>query len=354
MGAGFQDSMAAMETRRIFISSCAPDGGILRFDLLQDGSMAPRGAFRADRPMFTVRRGAVLYALLQAPVAGSAESAALALRIDAEGGLAPLGPMRMLGGVDACHLALSPSGRHLCTANYGDGSLTQLPIAPGGELGAPDRHVRHHGNGPNPERQAGPHAHCTAYTPDGRYLCVVDLGLDRIFLYEVDEAAGICPEPFSTCLMEAGIGPRHLAFSKDGTLAYCVNELQSGVTVLRYADGRLTPVAAYSTLPASFTGASYCSAVRVSPCGRRVYAANRGHQSIACFAVDGEALRTIGIVDCGGDWPRDFDLSPDGSLLLCCNERSNEAVSFHVDRGTGAIAPTGFRQPIPAAFCLTF
>lgn len=343
-----------MERQAVYVCSCVPDGGIRRFDLLPDGSLQPRDAWQADRPSFAVKHGSVLYAALRAPFPGSPDSGLAALRIGADGVLAPLGGLKALGGEGACHLAVCPSGAFLYTANYHSGSVSQLPLGTDGEPGDLSRLIRHRGSGPHPKRQAGPHAHCTVFTPDGKYLCVVDLGLDRILLYAVDGADGIRPEPFSRCAMDPGVGPRHIVFSRDGRLAFSANELRSSVTVLRFDGGRLEPAATYATLPASFSGESYCAAVRLSPCGRRLYVSNRGHDSLASFAVEGDSFRLIDITGCGGKWPRDFDLSPDGGLLVCANERSHDVVTFRVDRETGAIAPTGFRQPLPSPLCVTF
>jgi len=343
-----------METHDLFLCSCAPDGGISRFALRPDGSLTPLATWKADRPMYAVPHDGMLYALLLSPAAGKAESGAVALRVGKDGGLSAVGGLRMLGGECACHLAVSPSGKFLYTANYLSGSVSQLPIGAEGMLGAESRLIRHVGGGVHPRRQEGPHAHCTVFTPDGKHLCVVDLGLDRIVVYRVDDADGIVEQPVGTCAMEPGSGPRHLAFSRDGTLAYCANELESGVTVLEYRDGRLEPLSTYPTLPPSFPGESFCAAIRVSPCGRRLYVTNRGHDSIACFSIEGQALRLTGIVGCGGHWPRDFDLSPDGTLAVCANERSNDVSTFRVDPGSGALTPTGFRHPLATPLCVTF
>jgi 6-phosphogluconolactonase len=343
-----------MESRIVYVSSCVPDGGISRLELSRDGRLTLKDTYPADRPMFAVRRDGMLYMLLRAPFPGKAESGAAALRIHEDGTLSAAGGLQTLGGEVACHLALSPSGKYLYTANYISGSVSQLPVSSGGGLEALNLLIRHAGASVDPKRQTGPHAHCTVFTPDGMHLCVVDLGLDKILLYSVDAVKGAAPAPYSACAMDPGVGPRHIAFSKDGTLAFCANELRSSVTVLRYLDGRLEPIATHPTLPSSFSGDSFCAAVRVSPAGRHLYVSNRGHDSIACFAIEGERLRLIELVDCGGKWPRDFDLTPDGSLLVSANERSNDLSTFRVDRDTGRLVPTGFQLALAAPLSVTF
>jgi 6-phosphogluconolactonase len=81
-----------------------------------------------------------------------------------------------------------------------------------------------------------------------------------------------------------------------------------------------------------------------------VYLTNRGHNSVAIFAVEGggASLRRIGTPSCGGDWPRHVTLDPTGKLLLVSNQRSNNVTTFAVDTQSGGLTPkTSFTAPIP-------
>ena len=338
----------------VYLCSCVPDGGLYHCLLYPDGRLEIKDKTTLSQPTYAIQSADTLYTLLRSPFPDSRQSGAMALTADHDGKLTPKGRIRPVDGETACHLALSPSGRYLYTANYVSGSVTELPVAPDGALEPLSRVIAHSGSSVHESRQTGPHAHCTVFTPDGRYLCVVDLGLDRILVYAVDDEKGIVPEPYSSCAIAPGMGPRHLAFSRGGQRAYCVNELISSITVLDYRQGHLKPLSTYSTLPDGFTGESYCAAVRLSACGRYVYASNRGHDSIACFAVEGQALRLFDIVPCGGRYPRDFDLTPDGTLMVCANEHSGNVTTFTVDSLSGRITPTGFSLDIPAALGVTY
>jgi 6-phosphogluconolactonase len=121
-------------------------------------------------------------------------------------------------------------------------------------------------------------------------------------------------------------------------------ELASTLTVLAL-DGEdgLTALASASTLPPGFDGENATADVHVHPSGRFAYVSNRGHDSIAVFALgeDGTALAPRGHVSTGGTTPRSFALTPDGRLLLAANQDSDTIVAFAIDQGTGALAPTG-------------
>lgn len=92
------------------------------------------------------------------------------------------------------------------------------------------------------------------------------------------------------------------------------------------------------------------------PSGRFLYASNRGHDSIAAFAVDGEtgALRVIGHTPAGGRTPRHFALDPGGDWLLCAHQDSDTIAVFRVDRATGRLAPADGVITVPAPVCILF
>jgi 6-phosphogluconolactonase len=102
-------------------------------------------------------------------------------------------------------------------------------------------------------------------------------------------------------------------------------------------------------------GGRYSGAeVQVAPSGRFVYASNRGHDSIASFAVDAVtgALRPLGHVASGGAEPRHFAISPCGRWLLAANQNSGTVVLFAVDLASGTLEPTGQTVALPKPVCL--
>ena len=133
--------------------------------------------------------------------------------------------------------------------------------------------------------------------------------------------------------LPAGSGPRHLAFHPHRPFAYVVNELQSTVTALRYANGAFEAIQTISTLPDDFTAPNLGAAIKVAPSGRFVYASNRGHDSMAIYAVDQETgqLSLVGHIATQGVGPRDFAFDPSGALLLVANQ-DTDTVAHLLDR----------------------
>ncbi|MDF2598376.1 MAG: lactonase family protein [Methylobacterium brachiatum] len=248
------------------------------------------------------------------------------------------------GGTNSVHQAIDPSGRFLIVANYASGSVALMPLRPDGGL-EPAAQVLPMPGEPGPHRteQASAHPHHVVLSPDGGHVLVPDKGLDRVFVLRGD---GDRLEIVSEAVLRPGAGPRHIAFHPGGALAFLVNELDSTVATCRWdaGSGTLAPLHCVPTLPPDFFGASTAAAIVVTPCGRFVYASNRGQDGIARFRVAGDRLEPAGWTLSGGRDPRFMTLAPDGGHLLVANEQGDSVVEFAIDPGSGDLSQTGSRR----------
>ncbi|MFF2010973.1 lactonase family protein [Streptomyces sp. NPDC058195] len=271
--------------------------------------------------------------------------------------LAPDGAHRVLGtrstgGAGPTHLSVHPTGHWLLSANYTSGSVAVHPIADDGSLGERTGLVAHTTPPPGPG-QSGPHAHQILTSPDGGHVLAVDLGNDTVYTYRLDEERGRLDQ-VGYAALRPGAGPRHLTFHPSGRFAYLACELDNTAVVCRYdpATGTLTPGDPQST--GTGTRTSYPAQFLVTGDGRFAYLANRGHNSLTRYAVerDGAALRLLGTVPVGGDFPRHTAFSPDGRLLFAANQRSSTVTVFQVAAADGALTRTGPAFPAPVAVCV--
>jgi len=333
--------------------------GIYRFSLdLESGEATePVLATEAVNPSFLALHPMlpVIYAVGEIPGQGGTVSA---FRIDGETGDLHLLNQQSSEGGGPCHVAVAPSGRHVAVANYGGGSVTLLPVAEDGSLEAASATAQHEGSSVH-QRQQAPHAHSVVFDPAGAFLFAADLGIDKIMSYRYDDAGGALPlnDPPSAAL-SPGAGPRHFTFHPNGRFAYAVNELDNTVTAFAYdaEEGTLETLHSIGTLPDNFTEPNTTAEIRVHPGGRFLYASNRGHDSIARFALNpaNGRLTARGHVSTRGETPRNFNLDPTGAYLLAANQRTDNVVLFRVDPETGAPEPTGQELEIPAPVCVLF
>ena len=262
-------------------------------------------------------------------------------------------------GAGPCYVSLDKNGSFVLVANYDSGSIASFPVHEDGSLGTTSGFVQHSGSGPNKERQEGPHAHWIGTSPDNRFALAVDLGLDQVIVYGFDSSKGIfTPLLSGFAKVKPGAGPRHLAFHPSGRFAYVLSEMDSSVTVFSYQakNGAFSSLETISALPKDYSGSREAAEIAVHPSGKFLYTSNRGHDSIAVFAIDEKkgTLKSLGQVLTGGKTPRHFAIDPTGAYLLAENQESNNIVIFHIDPLTGSLTPTGQTVDAPSPVCITF
>jgi 6-phosphogluconolactonase len=272
--------------------------------------------------------------------------------------LTRLNAQRTRGG-SPCYVSVDRRGRVVFVANYMGGNVVVLPIEDGGGVAPVEASTANGGStGPNAARQEAPHAHCVVTDPSNRFVLMADLGLDRVFLDRLDaDRIALTPTEGRGVRLRPGAGPRHLAFHPRLPLVYVANELDSTVTTLRLDAERetLTVVDTRSTLPAGSIGENSVADIHVAPDGRALYVSNRGHDSVAVFAVGEDGGLTLEqVASCEGDWPRNFSLDPTGRWLLVANQRSNDIVVLRREEAAGTLQPTGKRLAVAAPVCVRF
>ena len=284
------------------------------------------------------------------------------------------------GSDSAAHLCTDHSTRLLFTANYGSGTVSLLPIAEDGALG--EAKVYAHGPGAHDGAKGswsdGPQFRQESAHPHGVVVCggqlyVADLGSNQVVCWTID---------FDHCTLRAAsaitlhdlAGPRHIQFTTSGDIGYALNELDNTICVLRRDSaegGELSLVQTLSSLPQGWAEAhadpamfpnevyskpSHASELLLSPDNRFVYASNRGHDSIAVFAInasDGK-LTPLQFEPTRGRIPWVFCLSEDGRFVVVQNNhtRAGEAgpdslVVFRRDEPTGLLNVSAARLEFP-------
>jgi len=260
-------------------------------------------------------------------------------------------------GPGPCHVTLDRTGKYVLVANYDGGSVASYPVLDDGRMGKPSAKVQHTGHGADPERQAKPHAHWIGLSPDNRFAMAVDLGLDKVLIYRFDQAKGtLVPNDPAYAAVDAGAGPRHFALDPGGKFGYVINELGSTITAFSYDGkrGTLQKIQTISTLPDDFKGKNDTAEIVVHPDGKFLYGSNRGHDSIAVFAIDRAkgTLKHTDDVSTQGKTPRNFEIDPSGSFLFAADQDSDKVVVFRIDLHTGHLTPTGEVLQVPSPVCV--
>jgi len=340
---------------------------VIRFDSATGAMSAPELAAEARNPTWISLdpSGQNLYATGEVgadPAAGPSGGAA-AYAIDRTSGKLSFLNRQPTGGTSTTHSVVDATDQMLILASYNSAYIAALPILPDGRLGPRSACLEEKGKfpvGPNADRQKQAYTHSVTLSPDNRFVYACDLGLDRIFIYQLDPATGgLKPNDPSNVASPAGGGARHSKFSPDRRNFYATNEM--GASVTRYAfdasTGGLTQKESVSTLPPGVVLPDNTVAeLRFHPSGKFLYVSNRGHDSIAVYACEPASgrLTPVEIVPCGGKHPRNFALDPSGRWLLCANRDTNNVVLFAIDQQSGKLSTTGKELAVPEAVCVAF
>lgn len=300
----------------------------------------------------------VLFAVSESGNDGKTNARLLSFRVDRQSGaLTPISDVDS-GGGGSTHLAYDPASRALFSANFGSGSVTVVPVAADGSLGAVAGHGQDEGSGPSP-RQKSPHAHGVSLSPEGRHVLVPDLGADRTFIWHYDPVShAISPGDPAFAQSVPGTGPRHLVFGKDGRFAYLDTELTARIAVFAWngAKATLTPVQELDVMPATAIGQRSAAELALSADGRFLYVSDReGESAVAVYAIDRASgkLREIQHQPVG-DRPWSFAISPGGHWVLIAEEGASRISVWARDPATGRLTPGKDSLAVPRPVNVTF
>ena len=278
----------------------------------------------APGPMAVDPTQAVLYIGLRST------SQLASFQIDQQGNLTPFGELVPLDA-DPCYLATDRTGRFLLAAYYSAGKATVHPIAATGAVGHPAVCTV----------KTLPYAHCIETDATNQFTFLPHVAeSNTIFQWRFDATTGqLTPNEPPQVTPEPGIGPRHYVYHPTQPILYFSNEQGSSVTAyhLDPAQGTLTPFQTLSTLPADFTGENTCAQIHLDPAGRFLYVSNRGHDSIACYAItpDG-SLASLGQQPTE-PIPRAFNVDPTGNFLYASGQGSGNLAAYRIDQASGRL-----------------
>ena len=256
--------------------------------------------------------------------------------------IAPDGDLTFINKVDidgmrGCHLSTDKAGKYLYVAGYHDGKVTVVHTHKDGRLGSVMDGVYHKGLGSVAERNFRPHVSCVRPTPDGKYLCAVDNGIDQIKIYRANaRTSKLELVDVLRCVRESG--PKLIKFSPNGKFAYVNYELKNEIQVYKYDGSGKNPE--FKLLQTESTLASHddeehdaTSGMCLSADGEYLFCSTAGEDTVAMYRADQETghIEKQFILPISGEYPKDLDVFPDGKHLAVVNHESNSITTFTID-----------------------
>lgn len=272
--------------------------------------------------------GKVLYSIVDEGVAAYAVL---------EDGDLELMNVKSINGMRGCHISLTKDDRFLFVSGYHDGKVTVMHINSDGSVGHIADEVFHKGIGSVAERNFRPHVNWSVLTPDESLLCVCDLGIDQIKLYDFDHVSGKL-KLFDIIRTQLESAPRQMTFSKDGKYAYVVCELKDFINVYSYdkESKKFEFIQNIFTLRKEHRSNSAPANLIITDDGRHLLCSNAGDNTATMYNVNEDGTLTLqSSLPLSGDYPKYLQFFPDGKHLISMNHDGNSITIFtyHADRG---------------------
>lgn len=326
--------------------------GIHLYDVdVEEGVLSERKVVPVNNSSYVVKskNGKYLYSIADEGVAVFA--------IKADGDLEYINKVD-IDGMRGCYLSVDDDGKYLFVGGYHDGKVTAVHTHRDGRLGRVFDGVFHKGIGSVAERNFRPHVSCVKTTPDGKYICAVDNGIDQVKVYRINTLRNRL-ELVDVLRCKRESGPREIAFSKDGKYAYVLFELINQVGVFSYKDMGKNPefelIQTVETLSDELDPLHDCAAaIALSPDGKYLFTSTAGDNSVAMFSINQEngTLNKEFALPISGEYPKAMALFPDGKHIAVVNHESNSITTFTIDYEKKVLVMKGRPMKVETPNCI--
>ncbi|MBQ6376952.1 MAG: lactonase family protein [Lachnospiraceae bacterium] len=287
-----------------------------------------------------------------------ADEGVRAYKILEDGDLKPINEID-INGMRGCHMSVDLDGKYLFVAGYHDGKVTVVHTHKDGRLGNLMDGVFHKGIGAVNERSFRPHVCCVRVTPDNKFLCAVDNGIDQVVLYKINKTYNKL-QVVDILRMGREAGPRSIHFSRNGKFAYVLCEITNVVRVYSYKVVNGYPefelLQEQSTLSDARDPHDAASALRISYDGEYLFCSTAGDNSVACYKIDQETglLDRLFSLPTAGIYPKDIALFPDQKHLAVVNNGSNTITTFAINYEKKVLVMKGKPKQLDTPNCMIF
>lgn len=308
--------------------------GVLVYDVdVENGRLIERDEVQVSNASYTAvsKNGKFLYSIED-------EGVAVFERDENNGDLTRINSVG-IDGMRGCFLATDVDGKYLYVAGYHDGKVTVVHTHKDGRLGSLMDGVFHKGLGSVAERNFRPHVNCVRPTPDNKYLCAVDNGIDQVKIYRINKRRHKLElVDILRCPRESG--PRIIRFSDDGRFAYLLFELSNEIKVYSYDGSKTNPefelLQSISTLTKQYDKDAHhnaASGLTLANDGKHLFCTTAGENTVSMFEIDSETglLEKKFTLPISGDYPKDVVVFPDNQHIAVANHASNSITTFKVD-----------------------
>lgn len=315
--------------------------GIYIYDLdVENGRAIERKVVPINNPSYIKKshNGKYLYSI--------SDEGVRSFKILPDGDLEPMNSASICG-MRGCYLSTDKLDRYLFVGGWHDGKVTVMRLNEDGTIGEMTDEIFHKGIGSVAERNFRPHVNCVRPTPDNKYLCAVDNGIDQVKIYRINKRRHKLElVDILRCPRESG--PRIIRFSDDGKFAYILFELTNEIKTYKYDGSGKTPefelIQSIPTIVVKDKDTHNASSgLAMSHDGKHLFCTTAGIDTVTMFERDEETglLDRKFFLPVSGEYPKDLVLFPDDKHLAVANHASNTVTVFTIDYEKNIIVMNG-------------
>lgn len=256
-------------------------------------------------------------------------------------------------GEGPCFVLYREASQTVYSANYGGGSLSVFKTYNGSLLPIA-QHIKYTGSSIDKNRQTSSHAHNVVLSPDQNYLYVTDLGSDKIYQHKI-YADGTIDEFYKSINIDAGNGPRHMVFNKNGSYAYLISEMKGVVDVFRVTDNQFEKVQTIVADTTSSLSSRGSADIHISPNAKWLVTSNRiTSNELTIFTILSNGLLEKVGHQVVAKKPRNFSFDPTGKFVFVASQDDHKVQVFSFDDRTGKLIDTKQDILVDNPVCLNF
>jgi 6-phosphogluconolactonase (cycloisomerase 2 family) len=257
------------------------------------------------------------------------------------GNLTSVGPPVPTNDEGADSVAVSPNGKFVYVANWGEGdtagSLSAFTID--ATTGALTSLVPAYCELP-PNPCLAPYS--VAVDPSGKFAYAANEGgpiPTSVSMYTINPTTGALT---STGIIAASARASFVAVDPSGRFAYVAEGYDSTFTDSEVSMYTINPTTGTLTSAGTVAAGLGAISIAVHPSGKFAYVTNSGSNDVAAYSLNSAtgALASTGTI-AAGSGPASIAIHPSGTFAYVANRGSNDVSTYEVDRSTGSLAPRG-------------
>lgn len=255
------------------------------------------------------------------------------------------------------HICFGVDDHFLFTTDYQEGTIQCYEVNCAENRIELLQEIHQYGSGPNKERQSESHPHSIFPSAFHSYIAVSDLGADTLSIYQKKSQESM--ELVSRWKSPPGAGPRHVAFTRQGSRGYLLTELSSEVVYFVLDEwGNIHIRQRISALASDFRAENLASEIHLSLDERFLYVSNRGANQIVKFTITSDGSLADACYTKTRGWPREFAFTSDGRYMMVLNEEfadsKGEIEIFSVNQENGMLKQLGIWMAWPGAYTMIY